>query len=148
MNLEERKQPVSTAKLLAILSVFFVLGIAMVIEPVVFSINMYTEFQNKAVDISFEKGTIYMFGGGLSLLAFSIGSFIAKLTKSRMSELNQKIVATMMIAGVILALMLPQIADYYVEATMSKAGYSECKSKTYQWLFVKTIVYSTKQPCD
>jgi len=148
---EKNKQPISTFKFLSIVGVFLVLGLLALVRFSIFAKNFYVDLQQLPNTIIFEKGVFYFFGGGIGLVALSLGFlslFIAKKYSLIITKKVDIFFGVLMIFGVVLMFLVPQIVHNNVDSYLVQKGYSVCASKSRRWLHDVTIVYSKKQPCD
>jgi len=149
MNISVTEKQHSSLKLVGLLLIFLILGVAMISWPIFLTINLYEAFSNHKEIIEFEEGVYYLFGGGLFFIVMSMGSGVAFLfKKDYVATTYIKIIVALMGLSLVLFFVLPSLAHSYADDIFTKNGYSMCESKSRQWLFVRTFVYSTKQPCD
>ena len=91
--------------------------------------------------VIFDKGSYYMLGVGVGLLALAymiIREFwLARPLTNRQSSFFSRLA----ILGVILTIVLPQLAHFAVDKYFTQHGYTVCKEASHQWLFVRDIVY-------
>jgi len=149
MKISVTEKQFSSLKLVGLLLIFLILGVAMFSWPVFFTVNLYEAFKNHKEIIEFEEGVYYLFGGGLFFIVISMGSGVAFIfKKDYVAATYVKIVIALMGLSLVLFFVLPSLAHSYVDDIFTKNGYSMCESKSRQWMFVRTFVYSTRQPCE
>lgn len=103
---------------------------------------------NEAQVITFNKGSMYMFGVGIGLFFLLIGLVQKGLFKKDLSEKKESFLIRGSVIGIIVMFSLPIVVDYFVEQKIRKENYVVCSDMSYQWFLYKKFVYtSSNQTC-
>jgi len=97
--------------------------------------------------IKIDKGSYYLLGAGIALLALLPDGYYNSVLKSSTPKMMEKWIRRIAIGGCILILILPPLIHYPAAIYLEKHNYSECEAKSSQWLFVRTIVYTKSNYC-
>jgi len=65
-----------------------------------------------------------------------------KYGKKPLSDRLTRRIVTMVILGVVLTFLLPQMVHYPLAYYLEKRGYQVCKEASYQWLLYRKIVFT------
>lgn len=144
MNNPEKKM--TNVQLYSILLAFLAAGLISTYFPISSSIHLVDAIKSHSDKISFEKGSYYLFGGGLILIIVPIWAIY---TLAINQKHNEKFFRRMMIflaVCFISIFILPQIMSVSVGDYLGKRGYTYCDKLSRQWLFNRTMVY-TKNKC-
>ena len=88
-----------------------------------------------------DKGSFYMLGVGVGLLALSIAGILETWFWKTLSKKNLAVISRTAIVGVILTFTIPHLIDYASSSALKNEGYSICEEASHQWLFIRDIVY-------
>jgi len=88
-----------------------------------------------------DKGSFYMLGVGVGLLALSIACILETWFLKTLTKKNLAIISRTAIVGVILTFTIPHLIDHLSSNTLKNEDYSVCEEASHQWLFFRDIVY-------
>ena len=105
-------------------------------------------FQQNNEVIYFDKGAMYGLGVGISLFVFFIVVIHEGILQRSLSEKKAVIFTRIMIVGLVISFILPQVAYFVVSEIIDDIHYLECDVPTNAWPVYKTLVYTdTEQTC-
>lgn len=133
--------------LLTTIVAFFVLGILSLWFAVNSTISLIDDIQVNADVIIFNKVGFYFYGVGLGILVFPFSIIYSKLLKLKISNKGESYLNVFLVFSILLMLILPHVAHYYVGAYMKKNDYIICKGKSKRALYTTTIEYSKEGKC-
>ncbi len=111
-------------------------------------LSMIEQFQKISLSIVFVRGAYYMLGVGVSSGALLFIMVIELCAKKSSSDKIIKILVRIVISGLVLAILLPPIAEYLTENYLFKKGYKQCEVPSYSWAIYKDIIYTIdKKTC-
>ncbi len=106
-----------------------------------FIYRVYILFQNSGDVVLIDKGSFYMLGVGLGMLALAFIVIWEHWLLKPVSEKVTKAFSRLAIASVVLLFALPHAIHYVADYQLKAKGYSVCEDASHQWLFVRDIVY-------
>ncbi|MAZ86038.1 MAG: hypothetical protein CL693_00120 [Cellvibrionaceae bacterium] len=107
-----------------------------------FIYRVFTLFSNGSSPvITFDKGSYYMLGVGVGLLALSYMIIREYWLRRPLSNKRSTFFSRVAISGVILAFLFPHVAHFAADRYLEEHGYSICEEGSHQWLFFRDIVY-------
>ncbi len=95
--------------------------------------------------ITFNKGAMYMLGGGISASFFSVGAVYFILYSRKVPEKIEPILIKGVIVGLLIMFIFPQIAHFSISKIIEKRKYIVCEAVSYRWLMYKNYAYTKSQ---
>ncbi|MCR6650092.1 MAG: hypothetical protein NVV73_00725 [Cellvibrionaceae bacterium] len=93
----------------------------------------------------FNKGAMYMLGVSIGGISLSIGVAYHSIFLQKVPEKVEKALVTGAAIGVLVMIILPQVAHFGVSRIMHGRQYIECQKAEYRWLLYKKFVYTKNQ---
>lgn len=91
--------------------------------------------------ITFDKGSYYMLGVGVGLLALTYMIIKEFWLRRPLTNKQSSFFSRIAISGIVLAFVFPHVAHFAVDKYLEEHGYTVCEEASHQWLFVRDIVY-------
>ena len=140
MQVSEQKPPL--LPLLAGCLAFFLMSLGFFWDFVSHFSQLIEQFESNARLIDFNKGSFYGLGGGISMAALTYGILHQNLFKFSLdSRFFNKTIPAVMVYGVFIMILLPQIAHYSLEYILEKRGYMICDTHSVQWSMYRSYYY-------
>lgn len=95
--------------------------------------------------ITFDKGSFYLPGVILGLGALTYTMWVEILDKKPPSKHVERIFNRLVVISLVIIFLLPPLVDRGIERFLVDKGYDVCEGASYQWLFVRTFVYTNSQ---
>lgn len=108
----------------------------------VHSAQLFVGLAQRTDVINFDKGAMYMLGGGMGLIGLVAMRAPAVFVGKRMPEAIEKWILKGLLAGVILMFTLPHLVHAGISATLKNRDYVICEELTTRWLMHVTFVYA------
>lgn len=107
-----------------------------------FVYRVFSLFSNGSSPVvTFDKGSYYMLGIGVGLLALSYMIIREFWLRRPLTDEQTSLFSRIAISGVILAFLFPHIAHFSADKYLKKHGYTVCEEASHQWLFFRDVVY-------
>lgn len=106
------------------------------------SIALASAIVQRQPAIDFDKGAMYMLGGGTLFTAMLVAVIPKAFFNKDLSEAATDLVGKGLIYGFVLMIILPQLVHFGVWTTLKSWGYVNCRDLGTQWLIHKTFVFT------
>ncbi len=123
------------------------MGIASLFFAVTILVKLLAELSNHSELVTIEKGIYYFFGVGLIPLILASAFIYARVFNNEMSHAANILFTWLIIGGLVLTFVIPQVIHYSVANYLEEDSYQVCEEKSRRWLHNVTIVYSKTLPC-
>jgi len=133
--------------LLINMTVFFILGALSLWFAINSTTSIIYNIKLNADVIIFNKVGFYFYGIGIGLLVFPFSIIYSKILKFKISKVGEYYLNGLLVFSVLLMLLFPHIAHYYVGSYMENNAYIICKGKLDRSLYTTTIEYSKEGKC-
>lgn len=132
--MNEEQHPSLLARVLSV-AFFLVLTFSALTWFFISTFWLISQFLSENPVIGFDKGSMYMLGGGLALLALSVGGIIQGIFGLELTPKKEKIFSRAIIFSLLLMFVFPQLTHYGISKLANERQYAICKGATYRWLF-------------
>lgn len=105
-------------------------------------IKLIYELLEIPVVISFDKGSMYMLGGGVAAILFSIGGVVQGVLEKKMSPKLESCLSKAIITSLVFMFGFPHISHYAVSSFLKSRNYLHCDEAGYGWLLYRKIYYT------
>lgn len=92
--------------------------------------------------ISFDKGSMYMLGGGVAGILFSLGGTIQGIFRKKLSSKVESFFSKALIISLVLMFGFPHVCHFVVSSFIEKRNYMSCNEAGYSWFLYKKIYYT------
>ncbi len=92
--------------------------------------------------IVFNKGAMYLLGGGLGIGVLTV-FLVADAMKKKLSQQANKKATRLLLFFFGLFLALPHLMDFGVHRYIERINYVHCEDQSHQWFHVRTYVFAT-----
>jgi len=147
MEITEEPRP-TIWYILGLIILLSTMGIASLFFAVTILVKLLAELSNHSELVTIEKGTYYFFGVGLIPLILASAFIYVRVFNNEMSHAVNALFTKLIIVGLVLTFIIPQIIHYSVANYLEKDGYQICEEKSTRWLHAVTIVYTKTLPCE
>lgn len=111
--------------------------------------DLVSQYRLREAVVEFDKGSIYMLGCGLALLAITVGGVMQGLMEVKLTSKMELWFTRTIIASIFLMFILPHVAHYTVKRIAESNNYYECRNAEYHWLLYGKYVYTnSKKRCE
>lgn len=93
--------------------------------------------------VEFDKGAMYMLGGGIGIICLLILSVPAVFFGKSPSKVIEERAIKGLIAGLVLTFTLPHLVHVSISTTLKNRDYVICQELTSRWLMHVTFVYAS-----
>jgi len=128
--------------------VFSAMAIAALYFAIIVLLQLLSDLSNQRALITFDKGSFYLYGVGLCLLAVVFSIIYSKILKKEMTRSANVIFTWLFVGSLILTFALPQIVHTSMDSYMENNNYQICEDKSHRWLHAVTIVYGKNSACN
>ncbi len=97
--------------------------------------------------VEFDKGSMYMLGGGLCCLLLTAGGIMQGLLGEKLTFRLERLFTRGIVGSLILMFGFPHLAHYAVANYVQQRNYSVCSDATYRWMLYSKFYY-TKSDMD
>lgn len=146
MNVTE-EEPASKWQIYGAILFFTLLGIGSLFVFTSVFINMLVDMNTQPEIININKGAYYLFGVGMASLFLVFDVVYSKVLKKEISKNMHRQLTRIGVGSIVVVFVLPHIIHFAAADYLEKAHYQVCESRSTQWLFVRTIVYTKSLPC-
>jgi hypothetical protein len=126
-------------------SLFFALSIASIAWFVLSASSSVSEVVSSGPVLTFNKGAMYMLGASIGAFSLSVGVAYHSIFSRKVPERIEKMLMRGAICGILIMVLLPQVAHFGIGRVVEERQYIECHQAEYSWLLYKKYVY-TKNP--
>ncbi len=91
--------------------------------------------------VVFEKGSCYLLGVSMGLLSLGTVAALEFWGGRPISPRQNNIFSKMAIFGLVLLFVFPHLSHWIIDKYLEKNDYTICTKASYQWLFIRDIVY-------
>lgn len=109
--------------------------------------SLISQFTLNDPVVEFDKGSIYMFGGGLCCLLITAGGIMQGLLGKKLTFKLERLFTIGIVGSLILMFGVPHLTHYAVANYTQQRHYSVCSDVTYRWLLYSKFYY-TKSDID
>ena len=106
-----------------------------------FIYRAYILFQSRGDIVLLDKGSFYMLGVGLGMLALAFIVIWESWLLKPVGEKVRKAFSRLAIVSLVLLFALPHAIHYAADYRLKAKGYSICEAASHQWLFIRDIAY-------
>ncbi len=124
---------------------FFTLAIASIVWFILSASSSVSEVIRSDPVLIFNKGAMYMLGTSIGAFSLSIGVAYHSIFSRKVPEKIEKILMRGAIFGILIMILVPQIAHFGIDKIVHKRQYTECHQAEYSWLLYKKYVYTKNQ---
>ncbi len=127
-----------------IVAFFFLFAIGSLIVFGYYAFLLFENIISQSDFIVFNKGSMYMFGVGLSsgLLTYF---FIYEILKKKISASFNKKSTYIGLVFIGSIFIFPQLADYWIHKYINHIGYAYCPEQSYRWLHAQNLVFASDE---
>lgn len=112
-------------------------------------VGLFSQLIEGVPVISFDKGSMYMFGGGLTLLVLSAGGVVQGLFQIKLTQKKEKLFVRLIVVSLMFMFVFPHLAHYVVDKQTNRKSYTICDGATYRWFFHAKLFYTkNNQDCN
>ena len=126
-------------------SVFIVISFYLIAVVYHSGSSLYEQLSNRSDLLVFKKGDFYMFGVAIGLLFGSLGIIMENFYASYYTKIFQKLNLALLLLGLLVMFLFPQILHFYVADFTETHGYTKCERNSYQAMKFKTYIYAKHQ---
>lgn len=127
---------------------FILLGFGSFIIASTSFISLVSEIKLHNDLISINKGLFYLFGVGIGSVVLVIDGVYTSMLNKKLPNNLYRLLTRIGILSIAIIIVLPHLIHYLAANHLENEGYQICESRSTQWLFVRTIVYTKTLPCD
>lgn len=124
---------------------FFALSIASIVWFISSASSSVSEVISSDPILTFNKGAMYMLGASIGAFSLSVGVAYHSIFSRKVPERIETILTRVVIFGVLIMVLLPQITHFGIGRIVEKRQYIECHQAEYSWLLYKKYVYAKNQ---
>jgi len=124
---------------------FSILTVSTVLISYIGIASLYSQLNPLFTTVIFEKGNFYMVGVSLSFAAFVVAVIIENWYPSLFSESFVRYITRVMIGGIFLMILLPQIVHLSLSNYLEQQGYERCHNRAISLSRYKAITYAKNQ---
>lgn len=106
-----------------------------------------SQMANSAPVVGIDKGSYYLFGGAVALGALLVDGVYTSLLHKDLPPQLRKLLTRIIILGLVLIFVLPQVLHFGFKSYLDKRGYSYCEFNSQQWLHVDSLEYRNDGKC-
>lgn len=140
------QQPSILVRLL-IVACFFACAVMTLAWFTISITSLISQFTSNNPVVEFNKGSIYMLGGGGFFLLITAGGIIQGLLGKKLTLKLDRLFTRGIVGSLILMFGVPHLTHYAVASYAKQRNYSICSDVTYQWLLYSKFYY-TKSDMD
>ena len=97
--------------------------------------------------VSIDKGSYYLLGGAIALGALLVDGVYTSILNKPLPERLSKILVRVIILGLVLIFVLPQLLHYGMRSFLVSHGYEYCEFNSSQWLHVHSLEFRNDGNC-
>jgi len=107
--------------------------------------SLISQFTLNDPVVEFDKGSIYMLGGGLCCVLITAGGIMQGLLGKKLTFKLERLFTIGMAGSLILMFGVPHLTHYAVANYAQQRHYSVCSDVTYRWLLYSKIYYKKNE---
>lgn len=124
---------------------FFAFSMASIIWFILSALGSVLGVINSDPILYFNKGAMYMLGVSIGGFSLSIGVAYHSIFLRKVPEKVEETLMRGAAIGVLIMIILPQVAHFVVNRIVHDRQYIECHQAEYSWLLYKKFVYTKNQ---
>lgn len=97
--------------------------------------------------VGIDKGSYYLFGGAIAIAALMVDGVYTSILNKELTDKLRKILTRIIIVGLLLIFILPQVLHYGLKSYLNAQGYIYCEFNSQQWLHVDSLEYRNDGKC-
>lgn len=140
------QQPSIIVRLL-IVACFFACAVMALAWFIISITSLISQFASNDPVVEFDKGSIYMLGGGGFFLLITAGGIMQGLLGKKLTLKLDRLFTRGIVGSLILMFGVPHLTHYAVASYAQQRNYSVCSDVTYRWLLYSKFYY-TKSDMD
>jgi len=145
----ENEQQSSVIVRLSSVAFFLVFAVAALTWFAISITRFITQFTLNGPVVEFDKGSMYMLGGGLCCLLITAGGIIQGLLEKKLTSKLESLFTRGIIGSLILMFGFPILTHHAVAYYAQQRNYSVCSDATYRWLLYSKFYYAkTDMGCN
>lgn len=104
--------------------------------------NLIFDLINMNNVITFDKGAMYVLGGGSGALSLSVAVVYTAIYQRKVSFSVEKVLIKIALIAVVVMFVFPQVAHLSVNQIINYNSYQECEPLSYRWMLYKKYVFT------